>query len=263
MAARCENVASVVSEAGSQATVDIDATGHAVLGAYSYSTPRFVVSMEAFQDLDSSLNAISLFKRFSADRIARGVGADLVTGNGTGRTLGLIPSLEALGVAPVTAAGSAANTGGAETGANSLGSSDFATAFSSLDAAYLASDKVAWLMNHKTLATVSSVINKFGNQLNLVQYVNGKPFIYGVPVKICPSMDNIGVSNVPVVLGDFSYWATRLVVDDMAGIKVYTEAPGLVENGNVGLRTFVRADGDLLYKDTSSPSPFVYIRNHS
>jgi len=258
-----ENVASVVSEAGSQTSVDIDATGHAVLGAYSYSTPRFVVSMEAFQDLDSSLNAISLFKRFSADRIARGVGADLVTGNGTGKTLGLIPSLEALGLSPVTAAGAAANTGGSETGANILGSPDFAAAYSALDSAYLASDKVAWAMNHKTLATVSSIVNKFGDQLNLVKYVDGVPTIYGVPVKICPSMDNIGVSNVPVVLGDLSYWATRLVVDDMAGIKVFTEAPGLVENGNVGLRTFVRAHGALLYTDTGSPSPFVYIRNHS
>jgi HK97 family phage major capsid protein len=258
-----ENVASVVSEAGSQTSVDIDATGHVVLGAYSYSTPRFVVSQEAFQDLDSALNAVSLFKRFSADRIARGVGADLVTGNGTGKTLGLIPSLVALGLTPVTAAGAAENTGGAETGANSLGSNDFALAFSTLDAAYLSSDKVAWLMNHKTLATVSSIVNKFGDQLNLVTYVDGKPFIYGVPVKICPSMDNIGASNVPVVLGDLSYWATRLVVDDIAGIKVFTEAPGLVEYGNVGLRTFVRAHGALLYTDTSSPSPFVYVRNHS
>jgi HK97 family phage major capsid protein len=219
--------------------------------------------MEAFQDLDASLSAISLFKRFSADRIARGVGADLVNGNGTNKPLGLIPSLVALGLNPVAAAGSAANTGGAETGATTLGSSDFAAAYSALDSAYLASDKVAWLMNHKTLATISSIVNKFGDQLNLVKYVDGVPTIYGVPVKICPSMDNIGISNVPVVLGDLSYWATRLVMDDMAGIKIYTEAPGLVENGNVGLRTFVRADGDLLYTDTSSPSPFVMVRNHS
>jgi HK97 family phage major capsid protein len=258
-----ENVASVVSEAGSQTIVDIDATGHAVLGAYSYSTPRFVVSMEAFQDLDSSLNAVALYKRFSADRIARGVGADLVNGNGVDKPLGLIPALEALGVSPVTAAGAASNTGGSETGANSLGSEDFQAAYSALSSAYLASDKVAWLMNHSTLASIAGIVNKFGDQLNLVQYIGKKPFIYGIPVKLCPSMDSIGASNVPVVLGDLSYWATRLIVDDMAGIKVYTEAPGLVENGNVGLRTFVRADGVLLYKDTNSPSPFVMIRNHS
>lgn len=47
-----ENVASVISEGGSQTSVDIDATGHAVLGAYSYSAPRLVVSLEAFDDLE-------------------------------------------------------------------------------------------------------------------------------------------------------------------------------------------------------------------
>jgi len=47
-----ENVASVIGEASSSSSVDINSTGHAVLGAYSYSTPRFVVSFEAFEDLD-------------------------------------------------------------------------------------------------------------------------------------------------------------------------------------------------------------------
>jgi predicted phage gp36 major capsid-like protein len=75
-------------------------------------------------------------------------------------------------------------------------------------------------------------------------------------------MDSIGASNTPVVLGDFSYWATRLVIDD-AHVQVYREAPGLIENGNIGLGTFARADGELLYTDTNSPSPFVTIRNHS
>ena len=258
-----EVVASVVTEAGTQTSVDIDTTGNVVLGAYSYSTPRMVTSLEAFQDLDANLNAISLFKRFTADRIARGVGADLVNGNGTGKTLGLLPSLAAVGAPIVAAAGSSVNTGGVETGVNTLGSNDFAAAFGQLDAAYQASDKCAWAMNSLTLAKISSIVNKQGNQLNLVQYVGGQPFIYGIPVKICPSMDNLGASNVPVVLGDFSYWATRLVVDDMAGIKVYTQAPGLAENGKVGLRSFIRAHGALLYTDTGSPCPFITVRNHS
>jgi HK97 family phage major capsid protein len=96
-----------------------------------------------------------------------------------------------------------------------------------------------------------------------VQWVDGEPFIYGVPVKICPSMDNIGAANTLVVLGDGTYWCTRLVTDEDAGIRVYSEATGLVEYGNVGLSCFVRADGDLLYTDTNSPAPFTYIRNQS
>jgi HK97 family phage major capsid protein len=258
-----EIVASVVSEAGSQTSVDIDATGQAVLGAYSYSTPRFVCSLEAFDDIEGGVNIIDMFQKFSADRLARGIGADLVTGNGTGKTLGLIPAIEALGVAPVTAAGSNANDGSGSNGANSLGTDDFVAAFNSLDNTYANSPKCAWLMNRKTLATVSGLKSKQGDLINLVKYIDGVPTILGIPVKICPSMDNIFPSNVPVVLGDLSYWATRLIVDDMSGIRIYREAPGLIENGNVGFRTFVRAHGALLYSGATAQSPFVYIRNHS
>jgi hypothetical protein len=66
-----------------------------------------------------------------------------------------------------------------------------------------------------------------------------------------------------VVLGDFSYFATRIITDDSTGIKTFTEAPGLAENGKVALRTFLRADSNVLWTDTSSPCPFVQIRNHS
>jgi HK97 family phage major capsid protein len=264
VAADTANVASVVSESGSESSVDIDSTGHAVLGAYTYRTPRFVVSLEAFDDLDSSMSAVKLFKQFSLDRLARGIGADLVTGNGSGKPNGLISSLVNLGVLPVVAAGSSPNDGiVGNTGANSLGSPDFAAAFNQLDQAYANSPKVAWLMNRSTLATVSGQLDKYGQLLNLVKYVDGQPQILGIPVKICPSMDSIGASKTPVILGDLSYWATRLVVDDNAGVTVYTNAPGLAENGNVGLRCFARADGALLYQDSDSPSPFVMIQNHS
>jgi hypothetical protein len=82
--------------------------------------------------------------------------------NGTGKTLGLLPALAALGAPIVTAAGSAGNTGGSETGASSLGSADFQSAYSSLNAAYLASPKCAWLMNHATFATITGKVDKYG-----------------------------------------------------------------------------------------------------
>ena len=118
-------------------------------------------------------------------------------------------------------------------------------------------------MNRHTLATVASITNKFGDNLNLVQWVGKKPYIYGIRVRVSPSMPSIGASNVPVVLGDCSFWLTRLVTDENSGLLVYREAPGLIENGNIGIGAFVRAGGALLYTDTSSPSPFVPIQNHS
>ena len=64
-------VASVVSEGGSESVVDIDSTGHQTLGAYTYRTPRFVASFEAFEDMEGALSTVNLLREFSADRLAR------------------------------------------------------------------------------------------------------------------------------------------------------------------------------------------------
>jgi len=218
--------------------------------------------LEAFDDLPSGLSAIELFRNFSADRIARGVGKDLTVGNGTNKPLGIVPSLAAI-TTPIIAVGSADNTGLSETGANSLGSNDFMAAFQALDAAYIESPRCAWFMNNKTLGTIVGMITKYGQPLDLVKFVDGQPTIYGKPVKICPSMDGIGASNTPVIFGDASYWCTRLVVAEDSGVATFTNAPGLAENGQIGLRTFVRAGGSFLWNDTGSPCPFVMIQNHS
>jgi HK97 family phage major capsid protein len=262
--------ASVVSEAGSQTSVDFDSTSHAILGAYSYASRRFVASQESFQDLSSAVSMTALANEFFQDCLARGIGADLVNGTGGGvKPLGLIPSLVANGAPVVTAVGSTANdgTGAAST---SLGSNDFASAISQLNEAYFG-PKTAFIMNRSTLATVSGQLDKQGHPIKIVEYIDGEPTIFGIPVKIAPSMDSIGASKYPVVLGDFRYWATRLITaDEGIGLKTYSEAPGLIEKGNIGIRCFTRADGALLWNaldspvgDAGSPSPFVMIQNHS
>jgi HK97 family phage major capsid protein len=261
IASDTENVATITGEAGSLNSTNIANTSHVTLGAYSFSSPRLVVSQESFQDLTGALSVQKIFRRFAADRLARGVGKYLVNGTGSGQPLGLLQALQNLNVPFITAAGSSSNTGGAETGANSLGTQDFANAFDSLDPAYLASDKVAWALNLKTLGTLMTVLDKYGRPI--IDFVNGARTILGIPIKICPSLPNIGASNTPVVLGDWSYFATRLIFDEKTGIQVFREAPGLVEQGNVGLKVFARADCNILWNDTNSPCPFVPIVNHS
>jgi HK97 family phage major capsid protein len=257
------NDASAVGESSAASAIDIGSIGQGKLGAYRYMSRYYPVSLEAFQDMDSALTVVKVFTRFTATSLARGIGRDLVIGDGTNKILGLIPSLEAAGAPVVTAAGSAANTGGSETGANSIGSADFAAALSTLDSAYAESPSIAWLMNRSTLNIVAGIVTKQGLPLGLVKYDdNGKATIHGIRVAICPSMDSIGVSNIPVVLGDLSYWATRIVTptsDDNVGI--FREEAGLIEYGKVALRSFVRADGELLW--STGPSPFVVMRNHS
>lgn len=261
-----ENDAAVIAEAGSQTSVDVADPNQATLGVYSYASRRWTVSLEAFQDLEGTLSAQNLFQTFTAKALSRGIGRDLVSGNGTNKTLGLVPALQAAGVAPYVASGSSANTGnGSETGANSIGSADLAGALSKLNPAYIG-PKTCWGMNWSTLNTLRGLVSKQGTPLDIVRDTDNGPTIYGLPVKIAPSMDNISASANPIVLGDYSYFATRIVTaDDMMGIKSYTEAPGLIENGLIGFRSFVRAGGSLLWTNNGglNACPFVILANHS
>jgi|HubBroStandDraft_6_1064221.scaffolds.fasta_scaffold12729_7 HK97 family phage major capsid protein len=260
-----EKIATVVGESSSRTISSIADTNHAPLGVYTYDSGRWPVSIEAVQDLQGALSISNLALRCFSSRLARGISKDLLTGDASGsQPLGLLTALSNIGVPPVTALGSSANTGGTETGANSIGSIDFANLVADLDSAYLDSPKAAFIMNRNTLGAVNAIVDKVGHPANIVQYVDGKPFILGIPVKISPSMENIGPSNIPVILGDFSYWATRLVMaDDNVGLMVYRQDVGLIENGIIELASFCRAGGALLYHDSGSPAPFAILRCHS
>jgi HK97 family phage major capsid protein len=256
--------ASVVSEAGSQTEVDIAQPGQAVLGAYSYASRRWNVSMEALQDMEQGVSAMDLFRKFTAKALARGIGKDMLNGSGSGKTLGLIPSLLAAGAQTVIAAGAAANTGGSDSAATSLGTPDFASAYQKLDQAYLEDSSCRWIMSSKTLGSLYGVVDKYGSPI--LSFVTGAPTILGIPVLQSPSMPNMAASANSVLLGACSYWATRIVTPDGEGdgILSYREAPGLIENGLVGFRSFVRADGALLWNGASNSScPFVIIQQHS
>ena len=84
--------------------------------------------------------------------------------------------------------------------------------------------------------------------------------IHGKPVKVSPSMQIVSNGNYPVLFGDLSYWVTRLVVDDSSYIKMFTQAPGLAENGKIAFRAYMRADGALAFTSASDPEPVNVLR---
>jgi HK97 family phage major capsid protein len=258
-----ENVAAVVGESADTSSGEalISVPGHAVIGAYSYRSPLWRLSIEAMQDVEAMGGAIELFKAFAADRIARGAARDLAVGNGSSKPLGLIPSLIAAGVTPTVAVGSAGNTGGTEDGTNSIGSEDIAKLYYSVNEAYRSQPKASFFMNDSTRAYLSRIVNKMGAPL--VHWQGPEAFIFGKPIRISPSMDGIGVSKYPVVFGDGAYWLTRKIVDDNSYVQLVKEAAGLIEKGEMALRMFCRFDGELLYNDAGSPSPFGLLQNHS
>src|SRR5947209_13358029 len=197
---------------------------------------------------------------FLGDRFARGAGRDLLLGNvsGTGQnnaTPGLIPRLRTAGAVTVIAAGSATVTGGAETGANSIGGEDLSRLLHSVNAVYRKSPKCAWLMHPNTLQRLAAITTKQGLAYNLVTWEKRdlpdgstvkQACILGRYVFEDPNMDTPHAGAYSVAFGDWSYWCTR-IAQDASRVQVYSEAPGLVENGKFGLRLFGRAGGDLRF----------------
>jgi HK97 family phage major capsid protein len=255
-----ESIAQVIGEAGNPSQDDIAVTGQVKLGAFSYRTPIYKCSVEAFDDMETGIPVMDLFQSFSASRIQRGMGRDFLTGSGSSKTLGLIGQLEGLGRGAIYATGDSANTGGAQTGANSIGSVDLANVFYSVNSAYRSSEKCAWLMADSTLQFLASIIDKQGRPV--VSIVDGVEQILGKPVKVSPSMPGIGASNVTVIFGDLSYVVSRVVTEgEGIGIKVYRER--FAETGEVGLQSFVRGDSVLAFTDANSDAPLAYLQQHS
>jgi HK97 family phage major capsid protein len=266
-----EVVATTIAEATQQSSVDFSNIGQAVVGVYSFSSKRIAVSLEAFDDASEALSIVDITKQLFASRLARGIGNKLLRGSGTNEPLGLITALtnsnnpfgSMYEATVIHCQGSSGNTGGTENGNNSIGTNDLAAMIGALDSAYLASPNCYFAMNRKTLAKLNGLVDKSGQPVHLVQWNGGMPSIHGFGVKVSPSLDDIGPSLYPILFGDFSFWTTKLVMDDNVGLRVYRESPPLAESGQVGLSCFVRAGGALTYTDTNSPAPFVLLTNIS
>jgi HK97 family phage major capsid protein len=237
---------------------DQTGTNEGVRGRWRSPLSQF--SLELFQDAgndDDVASAMSVFAEFAASRCARGIGQALVTGSGSGTTLGLIPSLISAGVSGVVAAGSSANDGGSGTGANSIGSQDLARLYFSVAEPYRYSPKCAWILNDTTALFLSKQLDKQGRPLISLDGP-GPVTLLGKRVLISPSMASIGSEAITITFGDMSYWNTRLTG---GRIQVFKET--YVERGIVALQYYLRADGCLAFAGDPNNSPINYLIQHS
>jgi HK97 family phage major capsid protein len=253
------NVATLLSEASAISEVDLSNVSHTSVGAYKFTSGLYSLSREAFEDIAVGLNEINNFKRISALRFARGVGAYLLNGTGDSQPTGLLTALAASGITPVTAAGASANDGGSETGTNSIGTQDLANAYFAVDPLYRKSSKCAWLMADSTLQSLCRQLDKMGRPI--IEIVRGVPTLYGKRVLSSPNMPSIAASATTVVFGDLSFFVVRHATSDTF-IKLFQEAPGLVENGLMSWMAIDRYDSNLI-SFGANEAPLTYIQQHS
>lgn len=227
------------------------------LGAISYRS-TYKVSIEAFNDVESAGSVLNLWKLWLSRRIARGVSHDMMVGGQTAPIIGLVDQLSNAGATVIVAQGSAEITGGAETGATSIGNTDIASLIWNLDENYRQSPKCAFWMSDLTLLKLAQLLNKYGNPI--IHWQGTAAFLYGYPVRICPSMATPAASATPILFGDGEFVAVREVRDALTNVQVLKEA--YIDAGQYGLRTTVRFDAKLLYNGQGK-SPFTVLVNHS
>ena len=207
--------------------------------SYTYRSLNMPVSIELVQDSFELVQMI-LGQVFGVS-IARGVGADLINGNGTTAPQGLL---------------TAASLGVTSAVSGVVSAVDIESVYFSLNRISRNSPACRWLMNDATYQTVKKLKDTAG--FPLIAFVDDKEVLYGKPISICPSLPNIAVSSKSIILADLSqYIVTRTPLQIIAK----REVPGYVEFGQVLVQCSQRFDAKLLA--VGSFTPAVYLQTHA
>jgi HK97 family phage major capsid protein len=196
-----------------------------ILGAWTYRTNPLVASMELEQDSFESITDI-LTQAFAIG-LARGIGADLVNGSGSGAPMGL---LTAAADSTITAASSSVFT-----------KDELESIYFSVNRAYRVSPKAAWLMNDSMYQKVLSL--KDSSNRPLVNISEDGEKLFGKRILISPDMPTAAASKA-ILFGDLSQFNVRILRNSVS-VKRNAEAFGYAEKFSALYTGFMRVDSGL------------------
>ena len=233
--------ADLLSESDDDSEVDIAGTSIA-LGGFAFRTPKILFSLEWAQDVEAGYGLMTILQASAAIRLALGTSRYATTGNGSGQPVGIVPAAIAAG-ATVSAQGTSA-----------IVRKDLENLYYSVDPAYRGS--ACWLANDKTIQTLRALadtvtrplldLDRGGNAIS----PEGLQ-IFGKPVLVSPSMDDVGASKHPLLFGNCKYFVIRRATNDNY-MRIYKEGAGLIEKGLLAARFFQRFDSNLLVPASGS-----------
>lgn len=192
------------------------------LGAYKYG---FLVGISSELLDDNYVNLASFLARQGGVALGNGIGAHLVTGTGAGQPNGVDNCTTGLTAASGTA----------------IGFDDLIDLQHSVVTGYRSN--AVWLMKDSTLKALRKVKDSNGQYIWQPAVTAGAPDnILGRPVYTDPNMDAIGVSNYPVVFGDFRGYVVRFA----GPLRVERSVDFRFSQDQVVYRFIQRADGDIV-----------------
>lgn len=232
--------AAIVAEGNQQNPLTIPAASGKIENGYKYGATldaSFEFEQDAFQPTLKTMQAIW------AAAFARGIGADLISGNGTSAPQGVLTGATDSGI---TTAGPGAIT-----------ADDIEAIYFSVDAAYRSKPKFAWLMNDTVYKFFRKA--KDSSLRPLINVVDDKMWIMGKPVLICPTLSSTAGQR-GIVIGDLAHYVVR--VSRMAFAR-NLQAAGYVEKGKGLYTAYVRADAKVIDPTGGGKPPIVYATLHS
>jgi HK97 family phage major capsid protein len=212
-----------------------------VLAGYTYKTNPIAGTFELEQDSFEGLSSI-LTQAFSVG-LARGIGADLVNGNGTTAPQGLLTA--------------AANSGVTTGAAGVISATDINDIYFSVNRAYRNSPKCAWVMSDTVYQMIRAA--KDSNNRPLLNMHGDDEVLMGKRVLVSPSVPSVAGSQ-GIIFGDLSQYVVR-VVKNSTEITRSIETPGYAEKGIALFTAWTRVDANLIAP--GSVTPVVYATLHS
>jgi HK97 family phage major capsid protein len=210
-----------------------------LLNGYKYKA-SLSVSIELEEDSFKDMQTLMAYAYGIG--FARGIGVDLVLGNGTTAPQGVLTG--------------AANSGYTTANSGKIVNTDVTSIFFSVNAFYRNSPKCAWLMNDTIYEQFRNATDNQGRPL--LTFEVDKMICMGKPVYICPSL--LGASHNGIVFGDLSHMFVRT---SKLTIQPKRQLPGYVENGLCLYTGYMRSDAKVIDPTNGGTPPIIYAAVHS
>jgi HK97 family phage major capsid protein len=205
------------------------------LNRWAYRTNPIAATIEVEQDSFESITQI-LIEAFGVG-LARGIGSDLVNGNGTTAPQGILTG--------------AANSGISSAVAGVWSSDDLNNIYFSCNRAYRVSSRCAWLMNETTYKHIRQL--KDSQTRPLVDITQDGETLFGKKILFSPDMPTASGTKA-ICFGDFGQYLVR--VARSAKVRRNFEAPGYAEQGAALYTAYLQVDAKI--NAPNGAAPIVY-----
>jgi HK97 family phage major capsid protein len=203
---------------------------------------QVLVSVQLLQD--SAFDVQSMLVDMFGIRIGRTINSGYTLGNGSGKPVGIVPSVEAYnsGSQVVTAVGANATYNPGSTDLNSVNLiTDLDGLITAVDPAYRPGAK--FMAHQATFDAFRKQKDGFGRPLWNVSVSVGEPdTIYGYGYQWNQDMELMGASNYSVLFGNFEHYVIR----DVGPATFFVFQETYMASLQRGYISFLRTDGQLL-----------------